>query len=137
MKKILMLCVVAAIAIGVFSGCNLLPLKEEFANEAGEIKGVAADALNAAKNAAIEVGLEWSAGKVATAAGGTTGIGGLVAFALMIFRAMRRKDVLLKDTGGVIESFTLADPQAGAILKAALAKSAAKLPIDAKKEFGV
>ena len=144
MKKRWMLCVVL-MAVVMFSGCELLPLNEgnnivsteAQVNEAADIKEVAVGALNAAKDAAINAGLEWSAPRVTKLAGEGTGIGGLITVALLAYRLMRRKDVLLKSAGTVIEDFTRADPTAGGVLKAALAKAAAKLPIDAKKEFGV
>jgi hypothetical protein len=144
MKRNYMLCVVAVVSVLVFSGCELLPLNggnivstEAQVNEAANIKGVAVGALNAAKDAAINAGLEWTAGRIAATAGEATGWGAVATFALMAYRSMRRKDGLLKSTGQVIEAFTRAEPVAGGSLKASLAKEAARLPVDAKKEFGV
>ena len=126
MKKILMLSALMVVAVAMFSGCELLPVNES------RIK-----ALSAAKDAAINAGLEWTAGRIAATAGEATGWGAIATFALMAYRSMRRKDGLLKSTGQVIEAFTSAEPEAGKNLKASLAKEAAKLPVDAKKEFGV
>ena len=125
MKKILMLSALMVVAVAMFSGCELLPVNES--------RG----ALSAAKDAAINAGLEWTAGRIAATAGEATGWGAIATFALMAYRSMRRKDGLLKSTGQVIEAFTSAEPEAGKNLKASLAKEAAKLPVDAKKEFGV
>ena len=145
MKNTLKLCVVAmVVSVVMFSGCELLPLNESGIvsteaqiNEAADIKEVAVGALTAAKDAAVNVATVWTAARVAKVAGEGTGIGGLVTVALLAYRLMRRKDVLLKSAGRVIEDFSRADPSAGGILKTALAKAAAKIPIDAKKEFGV
>jgi hypothetical protein len=154
MEKRWMLCAVAmVVSVVMFSGCELLPLldggnsnagnRDNFVStgaqvkEADDLKAVAVGALNAAKDAAINVGLEWTAGRIAATAGEATGWGGVIAFALMAYRSMRRKDGLLKSTGQVIEAFTRAEPEAGGSLKASLAKEAARLPVDAKKEFGV
>lgn len=144
MKMIFMLCVVMMVSVSIFSGCELLPVNESGinstgaqVNEAADIKDVAVGALNAAKDAAINAGLEWTTGRIAATAGEATGWGAIATFALMAYRSMRRKDGLLKSTGQVIEAFTSAAPEAGRSLKASLAKEAAKLPVDAKKEFGV
>jgi hypothetical protein len=144
MKRNFMLYVVVAVSVLIFSGCELLPVNESRinstgaqVNEAADIKDVAVGALNAAKDAAIDAGLGWTAGKIAATAAEGTGWGAVMTFALMAYRSMRRKDGLLKSTGQVIESFTRADPTAGGSLKASLAKEAARLPVDAKKEFGV
>lgn len=85
----------------------------------------------------IKTGLQWTTANIAKVAGGATGAGGLIAFALSAYRKMRSKDKLLKSTGNVIKEYAARQPAGGVELKAAMAKAAAKLPVDAKKEFGV
>ena len=85
----------------------------------------------------IKAGWQWTTANIAKVAGGATGTGGLLAFALISYRKMRNKDKLLKSTGNAVDKFAATNPEAGVALKSALAKEAAKLPIDAKKEFGV
>lgn len=85
----------------------------------------------------IKVGWQWTTKAIATVAGGVTGTGGLIAFALSAYRKMRNKDKLLKSTGNTINEFVAAEPEAGTKLKGRLAKASSRLPIDAKTEFGV
>lgn len=70
-------------------------------------------------------------------AGGTLGGGGSIAFALKMLGIARRRGTLLKATGATIEKFAAGNPVSAAPLKSELAKVAATLPIDAKKEFDI
>ena len=70
-------------------------------------------------------------------AGGALGGGGLITFALRALGLARRRGTLLRKTGVGIEKFAAEKPLEGALLKNELAKSAASLPINAKKEFDV
>ena len=85
----------------------------------------------------IKAGWKWTTAGIASAAGGTTVFSGLIAFALSAYRKMRSKDRLLKSTGNVIDVYSAAQPDGGVGLKTILAKAAAKLPINAKEEFGI
>ena len=85
----------------------------------------------------IKAGWQWTTSTIASVAGGTTGVGGLLAFALSAYRKMRSKDRLLKSTGNVIDVYSAAQPDGGVGLKTILAKAAAKLPVNAKEEFGI
>ena len=85
----------------------------------------------------IKSGWQWTNKTIGLAATGTVGGGGLIAFALnMLGKANRRKKLLVK-TGSTVERFAAANPTEGEQLKNALAKDAAGLAVDAKKEFDI
>ena len=85
----------------------------------------------------VKTGFQWTKKAITLAATGATGGGGLIAFALTMLSKARGRKKLLKATGKVIDDFTANRTVEGAGLKGMLAKSAANLPIDAKKEFDI
>lgn len=85
----------------------------------------------------IGAGFEWTKKVIALAATGTLGGGGLIFALLKVMGISRGRKELLKNTGAVIEKFTAEKPTEGKELKTALAKGAASLPVDAKKEFDI
>ncbi len=74
---------------------------------------------------------------IATYTGGGIGAGCLIAFGLKMLSVARRRGKLLKATGKGVEEFAASNPVAGKVLKENLAKKAAVLPVDAKKEFDI
>ncbi len=74
---------------------------------------------------------------IATYTGGGIGMAGLLAFGLKMLNTARKRKQLLVSTGSGVEEFAASNPEEGAKLKAVLAKKAAKLPIDAGREFDI
>ena len=85
----------------------------------------------------IKSGWQWTNKTIGLAATGTAGGGGLIAFALNMLGKANRRKKLLVSTGKTVDEFTASNPIEGLELKRKLAKGAANLPVDAKKEFDI
>lgn len=85
----------------------------------------------------IQVGWQWTKGTLAAVIGGGTGGLGLIGFAtLMVKRALERRKLLLA-TGESLNEFRVRNPTVSEDLKNTLAVAHSKIPVDAKKEFGL
>lgn len=85
----------------------------------------------------IKTGWDWTSKTIAEAAGiATGGTGLLTVLGLAMKRAMQRRK-LLEETGKVINEFIADQPDAGEELRTSLAVAHSKLPVNAKKEFGL
>lgn len=85
----------------------------------------------------IKAGWSWTAGTIAEVAGIATGGTGLMTMLGLALRKAMERRKLLEVTGKVIEEFTEEQPETGEELKTALAVAHSKLPVNAKKEFGL
>lgn len=85
----------------------------------------------------IKAGWAWTTSTIAEVAGiATGGTGLLTVLGLVAKRAMQRRK-LLEETGKIINEFAADQPESGEELKTALAVAHSKLPVNAKKEFGL
>lgn len=85
----------------------------------------------------LKLGWEWTKGTLAAVIGGSTGGLGLIGFATMMARRALERRKLLLATGQGIEEFSTQNTEVGQALKNTLAIVHSKIPVDAKKEFGL
>lgn len=85
----------------------------------------------------IKAGWSWTTGTIAEVAGMATGGTGLITMLGLALRKAMERRKLLEVTGKVINEFTAEQPEKGEELKTALAVAHSKLPVNAKREFGL
>lgn len=85
----------------------------------------------------IKAGWSWTTGTIAEVAGMATGGTGLITMLGLVLRKAMERRKLLEVTGKVIKEFAEEQPDQGEELKTALAVAHSKLPVNAKKEFGL